>query len=168
MLIVSMDFSDIESFLPFGWEVTHWLLAIAVTLLVLDLFFQTEALSLVSVGVFALYFTLWVDAPLQWDVLVFLGFALLALALYMLFWRKFVLPLVSRLLLRNAVRESVENAPGSVGVFRRIGEACFVEWNGELWAVEAKDLNEFSDREPVLIQNQSNGTFLIAKCGSTA
>lgn len=163
-----MDFSALESVLPFGWEVTHWLLAVAVTLLVLDIFFQTEALSLVSAGLFALYFTLWVDAPLQWDVLVFLGFALLVLVLYMLFWRQFVLPLVSRLLLKNAVRESVENAPGSTGVFRRIDDACFVEWNGELWTVEAEDLDAFSDREPVLIQNQSNGTFLIAKCGRTA
>ncbi len=163
-----MDFSAFESCLPFGWEVAHWLLAIAVTLLVLDLFFQTEALSLVSAGLFALYFTLWTDAPVQWDVLVFLGYALLVLLLYMLFWRRCVLPLMARLFLRNAVRESVENAPGSTGVFRRIGDACFVEWNGELWSVEAEDLAAFADREPVAIQNQSKGTFLIAKCGRTA
>ena len=64
----------------------HIMLAVAITLLVLDIFVCTELLSWVSLLLFAAWGTWLVGAPWQWSVLVSSGFLALVCVLSYMRW----------------------------------------------------------------------------------
>ncbi len=148
-------------------SVLHWMLAISITLLVLDLFIQTEFISWVSLLIFAGYISLLcdthLDLPIQWTVLVFIAGLALSIALYYALWSKLQL-LIKKTLLRKATPEYLNRAAGEIAIYRLMEGASFVEWNGELWSAQAEKSNdEFSEREQVKISRQVSGKLFIRK-----
>lgn len=146
----------------------HWMLAISVTLFLLDVFIQTDIFVILSLLLFSLYATLLVDVhcslPVQWDLLVFLIFIALAFAFYCLVWHKLLSPFLCKLFLSKASQESFETAAGQKAVFRLIEHQFFVEWNGELWPADSScALSSFSDREEVVIESLDGGKLFIKK-----
>ncbi len=98
----------------------HWMLAISLTLLVLDVFCNTEFLSWVSMLVFALWGTMQFSLPVQWSVLVYVVILIICAVLYYTLWTHCVRRLVMGCLLRKAPLEAQENLAGTRG--RIVGE----------------------------------------------
>ena len=74
----------------------HWMLAISLTLLILDIFFfNTDFLTLIAIGLFAAWGTMLVSPPAQWSLLTFLVFVILWAGLYYGLWRRVISPLVN-------------------------------------------------------------------------
>ncbi len=149
----------------------HWMLAISITLFIIDIFLQTELISWGALLVFALYFTALIesklDLPIQWLCLVFILFLSLAFVFYYTVWCKLVRPVINKSLLRKATTEYPDRAAGQKGSFRIIDGKNFVEWDGELWqAVASEDkqkLSQFHDREEVTIVKSELGKLTIKK-----
>lgn len=143
----------------------HWFLAVAITLLMLDCFTQTDFLSVLAIILFAEYFegVLSKLIPLQWLVVVYVLLLILSFFIYVTLWRKFVYVFIRHTLLRNATRESYESMAGENGIFRIIDGKKFVDWNGELWQVECPNLYNFHNGEDVIILSNNNGKLTITK-----
>ncbi len=143
----------------------HWLLAIAITLLLLDVFVQTDVLSIISVFIFAEYAAgfLCNIIPIQWYIAIYILILMAAFYLYAIIWRKIVYNLLKKTLLRNAAAESYDNMAGEEGVFRKIENREFVFWNGELWQVEYSSTCNFRDGEKIHITKNHNGKLTIIK-----
>lgn len=146
----------------------HWMFAISITLFILDMFIQTEFVSWLALLLFSIYFTLLLEAnfdlPTQWLLLVFILFLSLAFVFYYAIWSKLVSPIIKKSLLRKATVEYADRAAGQIGIFRRIDDNSFVEWDGQLWqASSSQHLSQFQDREEVLIGKSELGKLTINK-----
>lgn len=91
----------------------HWMLAISLTLLVLDVFFNTEFLSWVSMLVFSLWGTMQFELPVQWSVLVYISILVVSAVFYYTLWTHCVRRLVMDWILRRAPREAQECLAGT-------------------------------------------------------
>lgn len=138
-----------------------WVLAIAMTVLVLDIFFETEFLSLAALIGISIYLSLLFDVSTKWTILISLGCLSVLIAIFYLLWKQMIAPLVRRCLPSGA-DEAIHSAVGATATFRKINEKTFVEWNGDLWPVDvSSDSPRFSDRAPVKITSVENGVFSI-------
>ncbi len=74
----------------------HWMLAVSITLLVLDIFFfNTDFLTLLAMGLFAAWGTMCISPPAQWSILTFFIFIIIWAALYYGVWKKLISPVVN-------------------------------------------------------------------------
>ena len=117
----------------------HIMLAVAITLLVLDIFVCTELLSWVSLLLFAAWGTWLVGAPWQWSVLVFIGFLALVCVLYYTLWVQCVRRVVMDLMLRNSPRESTEQVVGKTATVLGEGENLCIRWDDHIIPIEEGD-----------------------------
>lgn len=143
----------------------HWLLAISITLLLLDCFVQTEMLSIFAIVLFVEYFggILSNYIPFQWFVVTYFLLLIIGFFLYVTLWRNFVYIFIRKTLLRNAVTESYNGMVGKNGTFRVIDDKDFVDWNGELWQIAHSNSCNFYNGEEVFIVSNNNGKLTIAK-----
>ncbi len=149
----------------------HWMLAVSITLFILDIFIQTEFISWGSLLIFALYFTMLLEAnfdiPTQWLLLIFIIFLAIAFVFYYAVWCKLVKPSINKSLLRKATIEYADRASGETGVFRIIDGKFFIEWDGILWQASNVDtdvpLNNYADQEEVTIVKSELGKLYINK-----
>ena len=153
-----------------------WVLAIGLTIIVVDVFFETEILSIGALLGISIYVSLLFDVDIKWRVLIAIGCWLLVTALFYLVWKRFVAPLIRRGF-SSGMNESIHSAVGSTGEFRLIDGKAFVYWNGDLWPVDlnedggdAADVDDgrFNDRDKVTIKTASNGIFTIEKRSTAA
>lgn len=114
-------------------EFLHWMLAVALTLLVLDVFINTELMSWAALVIFAAWGTWEIGLPLQWSVLVFLGFLTLGFALYFTLWNRCVRPLFMHSLNSRAPKESVTADIGGRGTLVGEGEQLCVRCGDRLY-----------------------------------
>lgn len=143
----------------------HIMLAVAVTLLVLDIFICTELLSWVSLLVFAAWGTWLVGAPWQWSVLVFIGFLALVCVLYYTLWVQCVRRVINGLILRNAPRESTERIVGNTAVVLGEGETLCIRWDDHIIPIEPGDRAGLSAGDKVLIDALRGGMAHVRKVG---
>jgi hypothetical protein len=143
-----------------------WVLAIGLTIIVIDVFFETEILSVGALLGISIYVSLLVDVDVKWRVLIALLCWLAMTALFYL-----VTPLIQRGFSKG-MAESIHSAVGATGEFRLIEGKAFVYWNGDLWPVDLDedggdgadaDDGRFSDRDKVTIKTVTNGVFTIEK-----
>lgn len=147
------------------WQVMHWLAAIALTLILLDVFFATDVISFAGVVVLADYIcgSLFGSFPIQWYIVCYIVSVMLSCAIYVFIWKKIVQVYVKKTLLRNAANETFLGGVGDSGVFRIINGNEFVSWNGELWKVKYQKPEVFHDNEGVVIIDNRNGILTIRK-----
>ena len=154
-----------------SWQGLLWVTAIGLTIVVIDVFFETEILSVGALLAISIYVSLLFDVDVKWRVLIVLICWLVVTALFYAVWKRFASPLIRRGFSKG-MEESIHSAVGSSGEFRLIDGKAFVYWNGDLWPV---DLNEdggdgadvddgrFNDLEKITIKAVNNGIFSIEK-----
>ena len=113
----------------------HWMLAISLTLLVLDVFCNTEFLSWISMLVFSLWGTMQFELPVQWSVLVYIVILMICAALYYTLWTQFVRRLVMNCLLRKAPREAQESLAGTRGKIVGEGDSLSIKYGDQFLPV---------------------------------
>ena len=120
-----------------SWLIPEWLLALALTLFVVDLFTDEEGvLSWCGVGAVAAWATWRIGAPAMWSVLVFIGAFLVSGAAWYWLFRGFVGQPVRRLMQKGAPDEAIGAIKGAKGTLRVVDGKVMFRWNGdELWPV---------------------------------
>lgn len=143
----------------------HWFLAVALTLLVIDIFTCTEILSYASLAIFAAWGTWMTGAPLQWSVLVFIIYAALGVAFYYLCWAKIVRPWVMKLCFGHSSlsREAAEALVGQTGTVIGEGEEMYLRVLDELWAVDESCRAGFANGDRARITAYDRGVVCIEK-----
>lgn len=141
----------------------HIMLAVAITLLVLDIFVCTELLSWVSLLLFAAWGTWLVGAPWQWSVLVFVGFLALVCVLYYTLWVQCVRRVVMDLVLRNSPRESTEQVVGKSATVLGEGENLCIRWEDHIIPIEEDDRSDLSAGDKVVIEAVRGGLAHVRK-----
>lgn len=141
----------------------HIMLAVAITLLVLDIFVCTELLSWVSLLLFAAWGTWLVGAPWQWSVLVFIGFLALVCVLYYTLWVQCVRRVVMDLVLRNAPREATEQVAGKTAIVLGEGENLCIRWDDHIIPIEADDRTGLAAGDKVVIEAVRGGLAHVRK-----
>ena len=152
-----------------SWQGLLWVLAIGLTIVIVDVFFETEILSVVALLGISIYVSLLFDVDVKWRVLIALLCWLAVTALFYTVWKRFVTPLIQRGFSKG-MAESIHSAVGATGEFRLIDGKAFVYWNGDLWPVDLDedggdsadaDDGRFKDRDKITINTVSNGIFTI-------
>ncbi len=148
-----------------------WVLAIGMTIVIADVFFETEILSVGALLGISIYVSLLFDVDVKWRVLIALLCWLVVTALFYAVWKRFVTPLIRRSFSKG-MAEAIHSAVGSSGEFRLIEGKAFVYWNGDLWPVDLdgdgaetadRDDGRFNDRDKVTIKRVNNGIFTITE-----
>ena len=135
----------------------HWMLTISLTLLVLDVFFNTEFLSWVSMLVFALWGTMQFELPVQWSVLVYIGILIISAVLYYTLWTQCVRRLVMDCILRNAPKEAQDNLAGTQGKIMGEGDGTCVKYGDQFLPVARECRASVMAGDPVVITAVKNG-----------
>ncbi len=120
-----------------SWFIPEWLLALALTLFVVDLFTDEEGvLSWLGVAAVAGWATWRVGAPLKWSILIFIMAFVVSGALWYWLFRGVIGVPVRRLVQRKAPDEAIVKIRGAKGTLRVVGGKVMFRWNGdELWPV---------------------------------
>lgn len=135
----------------------HWMLAISLTLLVLDVFCNTEFLSWISMLVFAFWGTMQFELPLQWLVLVYIVILILCAAFYYTLWTHCVRRLVMDVILRRAPKEAQENLAGTRGSIVGQGENLCVKYGDQFLPVADECRQMLSAGDSVVITSVKDG-----------
>lgn len=141
----------------------HIMLAVAITLLVLDIFICTELLSWGALLLFAAWGTWLVGAPWQWSVLVFIGFLALVCVLYYTLWVQCVRRVVMDLILRRAPMESTEQAAGKTAPVLGEGDNLCIRWEDHIIPIEADDRAGLTAGDKVVIDAVRGGLAHVHK-----
>lgn len=141
----------------------HIMLAVAITLLVLDIFVCTELLSWGALLLFAAWGTWLVGAPWQWSVLVFIGFLALVCVLYYTLWVQCVRRVVMDLVLRRAPRESTEQVAGKTATVLGEGENLCIRWEDHIIPIEENDRAGLAAGDKVVIVALRGGLAHVRK-----
>lgn len=144
-------------------EFLHWMLAVALTLLVLDVFVNTELLSWAALIIFAAWGTWEVGLPLQWSLLVFLGFLMLGFALYLTLWNRCVRPLFMAWLTRHAPREAYAQEVGCTGTVVGQGEQLCVRREDRLFAIAESSRHGLQEGDRVRITAMDGASVQVEK-----
>ena len=141
-----------------------WVLALSLTVILIDVFFNLEVLSTIALLAVSVYFAALCDVSLKWQLLIALVCWLASSLFFYLVARKFMIPLVN-LFIPKGKGESILEAVGSLAEYRVIDNESFVSWNGDLWPVSNEDTSHFNDHDKVHIESVKNGIFTIKKGG---
>ena len=100
-----------------SWLIPEWLLALALTLFVVDIFVDEEGgvLSWCGVAAVAGWATWRIGAPVKWSVLIFIGAFLVSGAAWHWLFRAFVSQPIRRLMQRDAPDEAIVAIKGAKG-----------------------------------------------------
>ena len=118
----------------------HIMLAVAISILVLDVFTGTEFLSWVSLLIFAAWGTWQIEPPWQWAVLIFIIFLGLGCALYYTVWNLFVRRIFMGIFLRKSPKEFNKIAEGKI---------VYVLGDKKNFYVDCEDFNTALDKDYV-------------------
>ncbi|MBR2313903.1 MAG: hypothetical protein IKA55_03505 [Akkermansia sp.] len=135
----------------------HWMLAVSLTLLVLDVFCNTELLSWISMLVFALWGTMQFDLPVQWMVLVFVLILILCAVLYYTIWTHCVRRLVMDVIMRRAPREAQDSLSGTAGRIVGEGDSLSVKYGDQFLPLAEDSRRNFSAGDEVIITGVKDG-----------
>lgn len=135
----------------------HWTLAIGVTLLVLDLFCNTEVIAWIALFCFATWATFLTGAPLQWSLLIFLLYLAVAVALYYAVWSVVVRPFVVGLMLRHSPAEDDQLLVGRHGTIVGEGEEMHLRIADELWPIAENSRSGLRPGDQATVTAYRNG-----------
>ena len=148
------------------WILPEWLVALALTLFVVDIFVSTEILSWGGVLSLSLWLTWRIHADWKWDLLIFIG-ALVFFA-FAYYWgvRATVGRLVKNLMQKGAPPEMTDRIVDAVGVIHQVEGMSFFRWNGEELLPVVDDGREaFCEGEVVEVDRLVNGAVALRRQG---
>ena len=141
----------------------HWMLAIAITLIILDVFLCTEWLSYLSLFTFAAWGAWRLDLPTQWTILIFLVFFSIGVVFYFVCWRSFIRNTISKTFLKNASEEQINSMVGRTGTIIGEGDSACIKVQDELYPIAGDCREGLHEGDHVVITSFKEGITYVAK-----
>lgn len=148
------------------WSVLlHLAFALAITALVLDLFFNTEILAQISAFIISLWLSIQVltvmDVHPFWYILVFSVVLLAVELVYFFVWRAFVVKLVAGGLTRNSSKEITDAMAGFRGPVEVNGNQFLLHYLEEYLAIDPSCTAGLKEGMMVEIVEERNGSVVV-------
>ncbi len=144
--------------------IPEWLLALALTLFIVDIFVATEVLTWTAFAAIATYVTWRLDPSPLWAILTFITvFSGTVFAFYRLGGRAFIGKLLDCTVLRNASKTTLENVVGQTGIVCWRNNQAFLKWNGELWPIDTSSAVSLPEGESVQVVKFHDGIASVEK-----
>ena len=145
-----------------SWLIPEWLLALALTLFIVDLFTDEEGIvSWIGVGAVAGWATWRIGAPMVWSVLIFIGAFIVSGAAWYWLFRGLIGQPVRRIMQKGAPSEAIVALKGARGKLRIINGKVMFRWNGdELWPV-ANPPADAADGQPAEAAGMRDGQVVL-------
>lgn len=143
----------------------HWMLAISLTLLVLDVFCNTEFLSWISMLVFSLWATMQFELPVQWMVLVYILILILCAVFYYTLWTHCVRRLVMDCIMRRAPKEAQESLAGTLGKIVGEDDNLSIKYGDQYLPVAAELRHAYTAGDSVVITEVKEGFAYVKRSG---
>lgn len=140
----------------------HYWVAISITLIVVDFFLDTEILSWIALGVFAVWATAYVDPAPAWATLVFINFYVLA-GLFYIFIFKAITKFFVNYATRNAPPEINDTLKGKKGVICGESVNMGVSVEGVIYPVAEECRDGLVAGDFVSVTDFKNGIAYVAK-----
>ncbi len=115
--------------------IPEWLLAVAITMFVIDIFLPTEILSWISLLMISVYVVWKIDPPILWGILIFIITFSSVTIFYYLFLRRFISPIVSKTIVRNSPKQKLSSIVGEKVIIENVKGINMVKCCGELWPI---------------------------------
>lgn len=142
----------------------HWMLAAALTVLVLDVIFAASGddgtgtvLYCIVLEAFSGWGVWRMDLPIQWSVLVFLLFSGIGLAFYFVIWKKIIYSLVTKRIMKNAPDEQIHQIVGKTAIVCGEGENMCLKWQDELYPIADVSRESLKEGDRVTITAFKDG-----------
>jgi membrane protein implicated in regulation of membrane protease activity len=123
------------------WFIPEWLVALSLTLFVLDIFLMTEFLSWGGVLSLSTWLVWKIDAPIKWSVLIFVvaftGFSFL----YGFLFRNTIVVAIRKILQGKSPEEGLYSLVGKKGEVRKIEGNYFISVEDELWPIRNEGID---------------------------
>ena len=123
------------------WFIPEWLVALSLTLFILDIFLMTEFLSWGGVLSLSTWLVWKIDAPIKWSVLIFVvaftGFSFL----YVFLFRNTIGIAIRKILQGKSPEEGLYSLVGKKGEVRKIEGNYFISVEGELWPIRNEGID---------------------------
>lgn len=148
----------------------HWMLAAALTVLVLDVIFAAggddgtgTVLYCIVLEIFSGWGVWRMNLPIQWSVLVFLLFSGIGLTFYFLIWKKVIYSLVSKRIMKNAPNEQIHQMVGKKAAVCGGGENMCLKWQDEFYPIAAENRETLKEGDSVTITAFKDGVAYVKK-----
>ena len=142
------------------WFIPEWLVALSLTLFVLDIFLMTEFLSWGGVLSLSTWLVWKIDAPIKWSVLIFVvaftGFSFL----YVFLFRNTIGVAIRKILQGKSPEEGLYSLVGKKGEVRKIEGNYFISVEGELWPIRNEGI-DFMDGDIKSIVSITDGVVSV-------
>ncbi len=146
-------------------SVLNWMLAIGITLLVVDIiFFDTDLLTLLAMGVFAWWGTVLLNPPTEWSALTFITFLFLWTLFYYVFWKLLIRRTINKFIKAAAPKDHLgETLPGKCGHICSTPDSRFIKIEDQIFPISERDHKWVTDGERVRITDFKNGVAYVEK-----
>ncbi len=139
----------------------EYLVAIALLLFVLDLFFQFDFGILVSFVLLSFALTLKIDLHYLYEMSIGLVLFILITAAYYLFFRRYMELFNNKFIAKTRYVENSELLVGKSGVIEVVEGKVFIRVDGQLWDFESALSNEELVGSNKIIEKYSNGIITL-------
>ncbi len=141
----------------------EWILAIVITLFIIDIFVSTEYLTWIAILLFSTYVTWKMSPPWHWAILIFILISSILIVLYYLFLRKIIKRGIEKTVMQNQNKDILEAISGKTGIIHIVDGKIFVKLNDELWQIANADQEIYSEGEKVVVTAVCNGKLNVKK-----
>jgi hypothetical protein len=144
-----------------NWFSSGWLLAIIVTIFLVDFIFIARPLGHFAVILMSLWLCIrlgpWGKWTIFWSIIIFLSIYTVYYCVYAILGRW-----VAKLFQKNAPEEKLHRIIGKVGHIRIVSGKTMFKWDDELWSIQ-EEHPEFHDGETVKCVTFSDGIAVVEK-----
>lgn len=142
----------------------HWILAAALTVLVLDVIFAANGdsgtgsiLYCIVLEIFSGWGMWRLNLPIQWSILIFLIFNVIGLCFYFIMWRKVIDNLLVKHVMKNAPKEHIHQMVGKKAYVCGKGENACLKWQDEFYPIADVDRGVVREGDRVTITQFKDG-----------
>jgi membrane protein implicated in regulation of membrane protease activity len=118
------------------WPVVESLIAIAIILILLDVFIPTEILSHIAIVLLCVAVFWLLEIPILWRIAASIFAWFVMVGGYYLFWKQVVTQVGNKFIAPTRFKTSVESIVGSSGVVEEIEGSVMCRVQDELWPIE--------------------------------
>ena len=142
------------------WTVVEILLAIAIILILIDIFIPTEILTHIGIILLCIAFYRILDIKFLWRIAASIAAWFLFVAIYYALWKQVAGKITNKFIAPTKHHTAVERLVGAEGIIEDIDGQLMCRVNDEIWPFEDED---FSESDVVLITELKDGKLKLER-----
>ena len=136
------------------------LFALALSLFIVDVFFQTEIFVHISFILLTYIVVKIISVSLLYKIIIGMIIWWSLIFLYYWFWKNYILKIINKFLTPDKYQSGIDNKIGRKGEIEKVEGKLFIKIDDELYSYISKNDNDYEENDIVKIKSK-NGSKLI-------